>query len=152
MRTEGIGKSVVLIASLGLGIAASSWATTGLAVAETNLPVKGSYELPLKGNYGNKSGCNSLVEKWGAVSDDSHYITPKGYGGWEFGCEFMQAFEEFEPSGGTRAWTVITSCSAEGYPYSQLITVWENPDAMTVTIIDSSASPGGESVVLKRCN
>jgi hypothetical protein len=144
------GGTAVLNISVGLGIAAAILWVSDAASAEVKPPIDGSYKLPLEGNYGNDSGCNALADdgEWG---DDMLYITSKTYRGWESRCHFVQAFGDFEPSHGTRAWTVVASCDVEGIPYSRLFTIWEQPNEMKVTIVDESAPSDEEAVMLKRC-
>ena len=43
--------------AVALSIAATVLGVTGLASAELKIPTAGSYKLPLKGSYGNDSGC-----------------------------------------------------------------------------------------------
>ena len=137
---------------VALSIAAAVLGVTGLASAELKTPTEGSYNLPLKGSYGNNSGCNALAENWDAADDDMLYITSETYRGWESGCHYVHAFGEFEPSYGTRAWTVFASCSGEGIPCSQLLTVWEQPNEKKVTIIDEPTPAYERPVELSRCN
>ncbi len=144
----------VLIGSLGLSIAAVL-GIAGPASAEMKPPSEDLYELPLKGTYGNKDGCAKEGE---AVGDGRLYITSTHYGGWEWSCDFVYASGKSKPNDGDgrvwdRVWTVITSCGGEGIPSeSGLITVWEDPEAMKLTILDSNAPRGEEPIVLNRCN
>ena len=140
------GTVLILVAAFAVG-------ASNITSAEPQLPIKGSYKLPLQGSYGNESGCNALKERE-PVSDDMQYLTSEEYKGWESSCSFLAAYEGWIHTD-DRAWTVIASCSAEGVAYSELMTIHEQKDVdgnLTVTVTNQqSATADNEPVQLKLC-
>ena len=121
--------------------------TLPAAAAELHSPVSGFYKLPLKGNYGNESGCNALAGKTPVV-DDMEYVTAEEYRGWETNCRFSVVYDGNTAAlqDGSQVWTVIMSCAGEGEAYSRLVTVHELEDSVTITEGDK------EPKSLHRCN
>ena len=88
--------------------------------------------LPLKGTYGDESGCQFAKDSASLSTDSRAFVSKLGIQRHEVSCSFIEVTsvkDQLSRSGITGAWHVKTICEAEGDAYPEDVVIVETVDA-----------------------